>query len=217
MKDLYIIGTGSQARYVIENLAANQTHHAAGMVDLENPRNIGKEINGVPVICMLDSIEEHFSPAMGEVIIAYGNNLRKREIARDLVHRGYTFASTVNSNSYLSSLVEIGAGCILNPNVTIMPNTFIGDHVIIHSGSVIEHDNRLEDFVNIAPGVSTSGNVTIGEGTYIYTGASIIPGIRVGKWAVVGAGANVIEEVDDYAVVVGNPAKVIRHNRPVQD
>jgi acetyltransferase EpsM len=217
MKKLFIIGTGSQARYVIENLVYDQTYSPIGMVDLENPQNIGKEVNGVAVVCMLDSIEEHFSPDMGEVIIAYGNNFRKREIARDLLARNYTFANIINPNSYLSSFLEIGRGCIFNPNVTIMPNATVGDHVILHSGCVIEHDNRLGDYVNFAPGVSTSGNVTIGEGSYIYTGATIIPNIRVGKWATVGAGANVINHVDDYAVVAGNPAKVIRFKEPLQD
>ena len=41
-------------------------------------------------------------------------------------------------------------------------------------------------------------------------GAVVIQGVKIGKWAVIGAGAVIIEDVPDYAVVVGNPGNVIR-------
>ncbi len=91
-----------------------------------------------------------------------------------------------------------------------MPNTRIGKHVIIHSGSVIEHDNVLDGFVNVAPRVSTAGNVKIGKASYIYTGAVVIPKITIGKNAVIGAGAVVLKDVEDNSTVVGVPAKVIK-------
>ncbi|MGC9000652.1 DapH/DapD/GlmU-related protein, partial [Caldisericum sp.] len=62
----------------------------------------------------------------------------------------------------------------------------------------------------VAPGVHTGGSVFIGEGTLLGIGSSIIPGIKIGKWAVIGAGSVVIRDVPDYATVVGNPGKVIR-------
>jgi len=52
----------------------------------------------------------------------------------------------------------------------------------------------------------------VGEGTHIGIGATVIQGIKIGKWATIGAGAVVIRDVPDYAVVVGNPARIIRHN-----
>ena len=52
--------------------------------------------------------------------------------------------------------------------------------------------------------------IVIRESAWIGAGATILPGIEVGKHAVVGAGAIVTKDVPDYAVVVGNPAKVIK-------
>ena len=56
------------------------------------------------------------------------------------------------------------------------------------------------------------GNVEIGEGTHIGSGAIVIPNVVIGKWAVIGAGAVIIKDVPDYAVVVGNPGKIIKYN-----
>jgi len=55
--------------------------------------------------------------------------------------------------------------------------------------------------------------VFIGEGTHVGIGASIIQGIKIGKWATIGAGAVVIRDVPDYAVVVGSPARIIKYKK----
>jgi acetyltransferase-like isoleucine patch superfamily enzyme len=52
--------------------------------------------------------------------------------------------------------------------------------------------------------------VHVGRNADIYTGATVIPRIRIGAGSIVGAGAVVIEDVPENAVVVGNPARVIR-------
>jgi acetyltransferase EpsM len=54
--------------------------------------------------------------------------------------------------------------------------------------------------------------VQVGEGTHIGIGACVVQGIKVGKWATIGAGAVIIKDVPDYAVVVGNPGRIIKYN-----
>ena len=56
----------------------------------------------------------------------------------------------------------------------------------------------------------TCEEIVIKKGAWIGAGASILPGVTVGKYAIVGAGAIVTKDVPDYAVVVGIPAKVIK-------
>ncbi|MFC1555290.1 acetyltransferase [candidate division KSB1 bacterium] len=212
MMKLCIIGSGSQARYVIENIRHSDNYHLEGLVDIEKRENVGNVVNGAKIICILDDIDKYFSPSEVYLVIAYGNNQKKQEIALSLEKSNYRFATIVNKTAYISSNVEIGKDCIINANVTIMPNTKIGDHVIIHSGCVIEHDNIIDDFANIAPGVITAGNVKIGKGSYIYTGTSIIPKTKIGNWAVVGAGSVVLKNVADNDVVAGVPAVSIKQN-----
>ena len=52
--------------------------------------------------------------------------------------------------------------------------------------------------------------ITIKKGAWIGAGVSILPGVTIGKYAIVGAGAIVTKDVPDYAVVVGIPARVVK-------
>jgi len=58
--------------------------------------------------------------------------------------------------------------------------------------------------------VLTCKPVLIKEGAWIGAGATILPGVSIGKYAVIGAGSVVTKDVNDYCVAVGNPAKVIK-------
>ncbi|MNK68268.1 putative acetyltransferase EpsM [compost metagenome] len=71
----------------------------------------------------------------------------------------------------------------------------------------------ISDYTHVSPRVALAGNVTVGEGAQVGIGACVKQNVKIGKWAIVGAGAVVIKDVADYAVVAGNPAKIIKHNK----
>ncbi|WP_288339387.1 DapH/DapD/GlmU-related protein [uncultured Allobaculum sp.] len=64
--------------------------------------------------------------------------------------------------------------------------------------------------------IYTYGNVTIHKNAWIGMNVTICPGVTIGKYAVVGAGAVVTHEIPDYAVAAGVPAKVIRMLHPAE-
>lgn len=64
------------------------------------------------------------------------------------------------------------------------------------------------------PSVNISGEVVIEDNVYVGTGAKIINQLEIGRGTIIGAGAVIIRDVPDYAVVVGNPGKVIKFNEP---
>lgn len=82
-------------------------------------------------------------------------------------------------------------------------------------GALIAHESKIGHSVFIAHACSISGCVEIGDGCFIGTNATLLPRIKIGKWATIGAGAVVTKDVPDYATVVGNPARVIRLSDPV--
>jgi sugar O-acyltransferase (sialic acid O-acetyltransferase NeuD family) len=207
MEKLVIVGAGSQARYVIDIARSAQLYELVGIVDVETADNVGKQLNDVPIACTLDELQKHFRPRDCRLIVAYGQNDRKRDIVRQLERDGFEFGQAVSPLAYVSPTALIGEGCIINPMASVMPNARLGRHVILHSQCVIEHDNVIGDLANIGPGVSLAGRVAVGEGTYIYTGAKVIPDINIGSWAVVAAGALVTRDVADHDTVVGVPAR----------
>jgi sugar O-acyltransferase (sialic acid O-acetyltransferase NeuD family) len=108
----------------------------------------------------------------------------------------------------------MGIGNMFLQGTIIQAQARIGNHVIINTGARVDHDCILDDYVHAAPGVILCGCVTIGEGAFIGAGSVIIPGKRIGAWATVGAGSVVINDIPDFAVAVGNPAKIIKYNKP---
>ena len=143
------------------------------------------------------------------MIISIGNNRIRKDISSKLnVH----YSKAIHLTSIISNEVTIGYGTVVMAGAIINSGVVIGNHCIINSGAIVEHDCVLDDFVQISPKATLAGNVSIGEGTQIGIGATIIQGIKIGKWAVVGAGAIIIKDIPDFAVVVGNPGRILKYN-----
>ncbi len=71
--------------------------------------------------------------------------------------------------------------------------------------------NGWEDGFDPAAYVDASrGDMVIGNDVWIGNGATILPGVSIGSGAIIGAGAVVGSDVPDYAIVAGNPAKLVR-------
>ena len=70
----------------------------------------------------------------------------------------------------------------------------------------------IGNFVNINPGATICGQVSIGDGAYIGAGAVVKDKIRIGRGAIVGAGAVVVRDLPDGVTAVGVPARVIKQN-----
>jgi acetyltransferase-like isoleucine patch superfamily enzyme len=93
------------------------------------------------------------------------------------------------------------------------------DGVFIGHGVMFTND-RLPRSINENGTLKTTNDwicekTLIKEGASIGSNATILPGIIIGKWALVGAGTVVTKDVPDYATVVGNPAKIISSVRVV--
>ena len=119
----------------------------------------------------------------------------------------------------------IGDNCNINAQVLIENDVVIGNNVTVKSGVQLWDGTRIADDVFIGPNATFTNDpmprskqypeaflgITLKQGARIGANATLLPGITVGKKAMVGAGAVVTEDVPAYAVVVGNPAKVIRY------
>jgi UDP-2-acetamido-3-amino-2,3-dideoxy-glucuronate N-acetyltransferase len=123
---------------------------------------------------------------------------------------------------------EIGENCIIGHNCFIS-KAKLGKGVKLESNIDVWDLVTLKDYVFIGPSVVFTNDLTprakypkkkfpkygkwlptlVKEGATIGANATILCGITIGKWAMVGAGAVVTENIPDYAIVVGNPAKII--------
>lgn len=116
----------------------------------------------------------------------------------------------------------IGAGCNICAHTLIENDVQIGDNVTVKSGVYIWDGITLEDNVFIGPCVAFTNDkkprskqypdsfakTVVEQGASIGANATILPGIRIGKNALIGAGAVVTKDVPENAIMVGNPAKI---------
>lgn len=102
----------------------------------------------------------------------------------------------------------IGMNCRLYGEITIGDDVMMGPDVIILTAS---HEFSRTDMTMKAQGHRPQRPVTIKDDVWIGVRVIILPGITIGQGAIVGAGAVVTKDVPEYAIVGGNPARVIRY------
>ena len=128
--------------------------------------------------------------------------------------------------SHIQSGAEIGEGCSIGQNVNIGNNVKIGNHVKIQNNVSVYEGVELEDYVFCGPSmVFTNIKVPRSEfpqrGSEYYqktlvkksasigANATIVCGVTIGEYALIGSGAVVTKDVPDYALVIGNPGRVV--------
>ena len=195
-----IYGASGHAKVVIEIV-----HSIGGKIDAVIDRNPElKEVLGYRVL----HSEEDIDHEKTTTVIAIGNNKIRKRICSNFP--GDFHFPLAHASAIVSPSARIDNGTVIMAHATISSEVAIGRHCIINTGAVVEHDAQLEDYVHISPNASVAGGVRIGEGSHLGIGACVIPGITIGKWATIGAGAVIIKDVPDFAVVVGNPGRIVK-------
>lgn len=198
---IIIFGASGHGKVIADLLQSAQQEVVAFLDD--HPKQ--ETILGIPVFhtSQFKQIDDF------QMLIGVGNNLIRKKLSQKFTLK---FAVGIHPSTILSPYLKVAEGTVIMAGVIINPNVEVGKHCILNTGCIIEHDCKIEDYVHISPGVSLAGNVSVGEGTHIGIGSSVIQGIKIGKWATIGAGSVIIRDVPDYAVVVGNPGKIIKYH-----
>ncbi|MGD0101400.1 MAG: acyltransferase, partial [Acidobacteriota bacterium] len=117
---------------------------------------------------------------------------------------------------------QIGSDCNICDNVFIENDVVVGDRVTVKCGVQLWDGLRIEDDAFIGPNATFTNDerprsrqhldkfpkTNICTGASIGANATILPGRRIGAWAMVGAGSVVTCDVPDFALVIGNPARL---------
>jgi len=120
---------------------------------------------------------------------------------------------------------KIGRDCNICAQTLIEGDVIVGNRVTVKSGVQLWDGTRVEDDVFIGPNATLTNDpyprskqypdefsgIRICRSASIGASATILPGIIIGAGAMVGAGAVVIQDVPPKAVVVGNPARIVRY------
>jgi acetyltransferase EpsM len=199
---MYLFGGSGHCKVIIDIIKNNNLYDITSIID-DNP--IVDKIFGIDVVRRIKFNDDDI------LFIAIGDNKIRKKISSK--HSNVNYPILIHSNAIMGINVSIAHGTVIMAGAIVNPDTRIGKQCIINTGAVIEHDNLIDDFVHISPNAALAGNVNVGEGTQIGIGACVIQGVKIGKWCTIGAGSVILRDVPDYAVVVGNPGRIIKYNQ----
>ena len=196
---MILYGASGHAKVIISCLRANEVS-IVGIFD-DDPSK--KELGFIPV---LGSYRPDYEP-QEQLIISIGANHIRQKVAAFIQHK---FGKVIHPSALLDESVKVGEGSVVLHRAVIQADVQVGRHAIINTAASVDHECNIEDFVHIAPGAILCGNVRVGEGTLVGAGTIITPNLKIGKNCLIAAGSVITKNIPDFAIVRGNPARVIK-------
>lgn len=206
--DIILVGGGANCKVIID-LLSETSFNPIGILDPNLEK--GSMFQGLSVLGTDDDAADIFESGVRKAVItiAMPCSLKKR-LAEQYSKIGFAFPTLISDSAIIAPSAKIGAGTCVMPGANIGPDTIIGDQCTINVSSVVTHGITIDDYCNIAPNSTILGFVSVGESSLIGANSVIVQCNNVGHDCIVGAGAVVLKDVEDGAVMVGNPAKVLR-------
>jgi len=211
MKNIALIGGGTQASYTIDIIEKEGRFKIIGIIDSE--KVIGSYICGYRIIGRQENIkklQEQYEFDTG--IISVGDNWTRKAIfdSIKLVDPDFVFCSTLHPSVIVGNNVEIGIGVVAMAGCIFNPMAKIGDFTFFATRASIEHDCQISDFASVSAGSTLGGFVNIGKYSAITLGVTIVDRVSIGENTVVGSGSLVTKSLPDNVLAYGSPARVMR-------
>ncbi|CAG9620195.1 acetyltransferase [Sutcliffiella rhizosphaerae] len=204
-KNLLIIGASGHGKVVADIALKIGKWDSISFLDDNKNKKISMGLNVIGnTTRFVDYIKEY------DIFVGIGNNKIRREIYNTLKQIGASIPTLIHPNSVIGSDVKVGEGTVIMAGVIINCCTTIGKGCIINTGSTLDHDNELENFVHLSPGVHLAGSVKIGSDSWLGVGSVVKNNIEIVENTTLGAGAVVVKDINEAGVYIGIPARRVK-------
>ena len=206
-----IIGAGTYGEVYLTYLQEAGID-VVGFLD-DDPKFEGQEVRGVPVlgaVNLLSSLKE--TDGIEAVYCPLGDNKLRVNFLSMAQELGYDTPNYIHPSVLISPNVTIGKGVYILLGATIMPYAIIKDFVMISMGVHLAHHTVLEEGVFLSTGCNFGASIHAHKFAYCGISSTIMTGLHeLGEDCLIGAGAVVIRDVPDRAVMAGVPAKLLKY------
>ncbi|MDM1527391.1 acetyltransferase [Myroides odoratimimus] len=203
-----IVGAGTYGQVYSEYL--QDQYEVLGFVDDDHTTH-GLVVNGFPVFGGVEYLLTNNDKNIN-IFVPIGNNKVRVALIEKIKSNGYKLPSFIHNTCIIDKSVKIGEAVYILPGCNIMPLTIIKDYVMISMGVNIAHHTILGKGSFFSQGNNVGASINVKDYAYSGIGVTLMTGVKeIGAYSLIGAGAVIIRDVPDYAVVVGNPGKVIKY------
>jgi len=216
---LLIVGARAdgQAHVALEVIQSDDTHQAVAFAD-ETPELAGQQVLGRPVLGDPAEIAEQIAQlGITGAFVAVGVPQARARLAEICQSMGLSLPTLIHPTAYLSPEARIGEGAFLGAGVQVLPGASIGDLCRINAGTIISHHVQVGCCNTIGPNATLAGRSSTAAFVFLGAACTLLPEVRVGEGAIVGAGAVVTRDVPAGLTVVGIPAKPLDHDSRQQE
>lgn len=203
----YVFGAGTHGRVVAATAQLTGRYRLEGFLD-DDPNLQRAMVRGLPVVGGREDLDRLSRDAV--IIPGLGENRTRKSVCEAAVRQGFRLGLAVHPTAVISEGVVLGEGTFVGPKAVVHLDARVGTGCIVNTGSVVEHDCVLEDWVHISPCAALAGKCRVGEGAHMGLNSCLLPGISLGKWSQLGAGAVAVSAIPDQVCAIGVPAKVVR-------
>ncbi len=209
-------GFAKEVDWLIEDLFSVQSidYRTNKFVAEDGNKLIGTTINSAKVIAESDFLNKYASTE-NNCFIAVGNPILKEKIVQKIksVHSKSRFPNLIHptvSFDRRSSKLILGEGNIICSQSVLTTDIKLFNFVHVNLDCTVGHDSIIGDYTTISPGVHISGNVKISEKVFFGTGAVVLEHVKICAGAKIGAGATVINDINESGTYVGTPARKVK-------
>lgn len=210
-ENIFILGVGRNTPVYID-LALSCNYEIGGLFHYNNEKN-GLLIHGFEILGSFEDLFSQYKIAGENFAMSMGDNKIRREISQKIRENGGMTPNLINPSAYVSRFVKMGTGVAVHANASIQADVIIGDDSVISFNVDLVHNSVVEEGCFIAGGSIVGAYTHMKKYSFVGIGAKIVSGkvSTIGENSMIGAGAVVLNDVPDYAIVAGVPARIIKN------
>ncbi len=204
---LILVGGGAFARELInwvnDLVDLGKSPSVAGYLD-DSSGGLAGQPYSVPFLGKINS----FTPKQDDrLLMAVGDPLVKKNLYADLKSKGGVFSQLIHPSAVIARTAKLGEGVVVCPHTFVSADATVGELCAINGNSSVGHDVKLGPFCTLSAHVDLTGWVQVDECVFFGSGARVLPKLKIGMRARIGAGSVVMRSVPAAATVYADPAR----------
>lgn len=209
-KDIYILGVGHNTPVYID-LVKSCGYNILGLYHYNDSR-IGEQIHGYKIIDTNDNLFERDSLVGMNFTISVGSNKIRSELSNKIREKGGNIPTIIHPTAVVSEYAIVESGVVIHVNSVVQADATIRRDTVLSYNTSVSHNSTIGEACYLAFNSTIGAYIDVQNFVLIGQAAAIISDKLdyIGHHSIVGGGSVIINNVEPYSIVVGNPGKLLK-------